>query len=106
MMMPSHTDVTYEDLIVWMRSLTKPSKAYRHIGRDGTMLARTLDGELMRLLRHGGPDAEWTLSTDRCVIFSTRHHRALGDLHTYRAPSIRAAIENYYPPEMLAGLPS
>jgi hypothetical protein len=106
MTMASHTDLTYNDLIQWLRSLTGASKQHRAIGRDGVMVARTRNGELMRLLHHGGPDAEWTLCTDRCVIFSTGHHRAAGDMHTYRVRSIRAALDNYYPPEMLTGLPS
>jgi hypothetical protein len=27
-------------------------------------------------------------------------------VHTYRLRSIRAALNNYYPPDMLTGLPS
>ena len=106
MTMAFHTDVTYEDLIQWLRSLSTRSKEHRAIGRDGVMLARTRSGELLRLMHHGGPDDEWTLCTDRCVIFSTGHHRAAGDVHTYRLRSIRAALNNYYPPDMLTGLPS
>jgi hypothetical protein len=46
--MASHTDLTYNDLIQWLRSLTGASKQHRAIGRDGVMVARTRNGELMR----------------------------------------------------------
>jgi hypothetical protein len=50
------------------------------------------------------PDGEWSVLTNRCVVWSTVEHRAVGSLEVMTAKSAREALFNYYTADELGEL--
>lgn len=105
-------------ILDWMRSRSAPTD--RHL--DGWVYyARSRDGkDTMSLVTRDAPAEtrrddgtvdraveswEWSVLTNRCVVWSTGEHRAVGSIEVMHADSAREALANYYTLDELEGLP-
>ena len=94
------TFTPHDNILDWLRARSHQQDRHR---ADNVYRARSKDGkDTMALVVH--PDGEWSILTNRCVLWSTGEHRAVGSCEVMRATSARAALANYYTPEELEGL--
>ena len=95
------TFTPHDNILDWLRARSHQQDRHR---ADNIYRARSRDGkDTMALRVHA--DGEWSVLTNRCVVWSTGEHRAVGSVEVMRADSARAALANYYTTEELEGLP-
>jgi ABC-type Fe3+/spermidine/putrescine transport system ATPase subunit len=88
-------------MLDWLRARSHQQDRHR---ADNVYRARSKDGtDTMALVVHS--DGEWSILTNRCVVYSTGEHRAVGTTDVMHATSARAALANYYTAADLEGLP-
>jgi hypothetical protein len=79
-------------ILDWLRFRSHPTDRHR---ADNIYRARSKDGtDTMTLCVY--PDGEWSVLTNRCVVWSTGEHRAVGSCEVMTAKSAREALANYY----------
>jgi hypothetical protein len=87
-------------ILDWLRFRSHPTDRHR---ADNIYRARSKDGtDTMTLRVHS--DGEWSVLTNRCVVWSTGEHRAVGSLEVMTAKSAREALFNYYTADELGDL--
>jgi hypothetical protein len=87
-------------ILDWLRFRSHPTDRHR---ADNIYRARSKDGtDTMTLRVH--PDGEWSVLTNRCVVWSTGEHRAVGSCEVMTATSAREALANYYTNDELGDL--
>ena len=87
-------------ILDWLRFRSNPTDRHR---TDNIYRARSKDGtDTMALCVRA--DDNWSVLTNRCVVWSTGEHRAVGSCEVMTAKSAREALANYYTDDELGDL--